>query len=92
VETRTDFSRSNFNKYKIYKLHGFTLVGIGVAILVNEVTIVVSCCGVAYTVKVVNIGYMGIQRKAEYLLLTLLCCTLFLVLNQFNKRYFVKNI
>jgi hypothetical protein len=81
VETRTHLSRSNFNKYKIYKLHGLTLVGLGAAVLVNEVMIVVNCCGVAYTVKLFNICYMGIQRKAEYLLLTLLCCTLYMVMN-----------
>jgi hypothetical protein len=88
VETRTNLSRSNFNKYKIYKLHGLTLVGLGAAVLVNEVTIVVNVYGVAYTVKLVNIGYMGIQHKADYLLLTLLCCTLFLVMNQFNESIF----
>jgi hypothetical protein len=88
VETRTHLSRSNFNKYKTCKLHGLTLVGLGVAVLVNEVTIVVNCCGVAYTVKLVNICYTGIQRKAENLLLTLLCCTLFLVKNQFNEGIF----
>ena len=40
-------SRSNCNKCKIYNLHGLTLVGLGEAVLVNEVTIVVNCYGVA---------------------------------------------
>jgi hypothetical protein len=75
VETSTHLSRSKFNKYKIYKLHGLTIVGLGVVVLVNEVTFVVNCYGVAYTMKLVNMDYMEIQRKAEYLLLTLLCCT-----------------
>jgi len=39
-------SGSNCNKCKIYELHGLTLVGLGEAVLVNEVTIVVSCYGV----------------------------------------------
>jgi hypothetical protein len=88
VETRNHLSRSNFNKYKIYKMHGLTLVGLGAAVLVNEVTIVVNCYSVAYTVKQVNIGYIEIQRKTEYLFLTLLCCTRFLVMNQFNESIF----
>jgi len=46
VETRTHLSLSNCNKCKIYKLHGLTLVGVGLAVLVNEVTIVVNCYGV----------------------------------------------
>jgi len=46
VETRTHLLRSNCNKFKIYKLHELTLVGLGEAVLVNEVTIVVNCYGV----------------------------------------------
>ena len=33
----------------IYKLHGLTLVGPGEAVMVNEVTIIVNCYGVALT-------------------------------------------
>jgi hypothetical protein len=44
-------SRSNFNKCKIYKLHGLTLVELGEVVRVNEVTIVVNCYGVAMSVQ-----------------------------------------
>jgi hypothetical protein len=45
VETRTHLSQSNCNECKIYNLHRLKLVGLGVAVLVNEVTIVVICYG-----------------------------------------------
>ena len=47
VETRSHLLQSMCNKCKKYKLHRITVVGLGKAVLVNEVTIVVNCYGVA---------------------------------------------
>ena len=44
VETRTHLLQSNCNKCN--KLHRLTLVGLGEAELVNEVTVIVNCYGV----------------------------------------------
>ena len=52
VETRTHFTSQNFNKCKIYKLHGLTFVGLGEAEIVNEVTIAVNCYGVVSSIKI----------------------------------------
>jgi hypothetical protein len=46
VETRTHLLRWNCNECEIYKLYGLTFVGLGEAVLVNEVTILVKCYGV----------------------------------------------
>jgi len=46
VQTRTDTSRSKCIKCKTYKLQGLTFVGLGEAVLVNEVTIIVNSYGV----------------------------------------------
>jgi len=44
-------SRSSCNKCKVYKMHGLTFVGLGETVLVNEVTIVVNCYGVALAIQ-----------------------------------------